>query len=314
MSWACQIYEELCREEACADLEGEVWYECEEWPRGVCDFDDFEEENVQSATKGCGEGSTKRGGWDEEGQTTDVRSLQTKANWTRGELVGPEATGISSEAAISVAEADERCFLCGEQGCDCAGSRPWKEVWSGAAEVVRWAARVRMQQRTVSTVCVGLRGLARSRANFRNNRQKQQAEAKRRREAQEERDERWRKRWWGFVALDYEQKSANRRLVRVAIQTAVQLQTAVQVAEATRQMQEREVAFRRLVSAEQRDKGNQKERKKQGKEGKSEKSEIKKGSYMTEAKHRSVKESNVSPLSYEKKSDVIRLREPKIPW
>ena len=116
------------------------------------------------------------------------------------------------------------------------------------------------------------------------------------------------------MALDYEQKSANRRLVRVAIQVAVQIQTAVQVEQEARRMKAREVAFRRLVAAERKEKGHCNERKTQGKQGKSKESETKREGGMMEKERRSSKESNASPTSYEKKSDVIRVREPKIPW
>ena len=127
-----------------------------------------------------------------------------------------------------------------------------------------------------------------------------------------------------MVALDYEQKSVNRRLVRVAIKMAVQLQTAVQVEEEARRMREREVAFRRLVAAETKKKGNRNEHKGKGKEGKSEKSESKKGSEMTEEKQGSSRHTreaaskgsdveNADPRRYEKQAEVIRSREPKIP-
>ena len=66
--------------------------------------------------------------------------------------------------------------------------------------------------------------------------------------------------------VDYEQKRANRALLSLAIKTAVRVQTAVEVEQEARQMQAREVAFRRLVIAEQQDKGHRNERKKQGKQ------------------------------------------------
>ena len=113
--------------------------------------------------------------------------------------------------------------------------------------------------------------------------------------------------------MDYKQKRANRQLVRVAIETAVRIQTAAQVDHEARRLQAWEVAFRRLVLAEQKEKGHQNERKKQGKKGKSEKSETKKEGDMIQTKRRSNKESNASLMSYEKKSDVIRVWEPKIP-
>ena len=315
VEWAMEIYAEMQCEEGSEASEDQEWFECEEWPRAEFDFGE-EDASVQKWDgRGNEDGETQQDGGIVATARTEKKFSETQTlDSTRGGLVGPEQRTGTSNEVWDTTETSGECFLCGFVGCDCEVSRPWQEVWCGAVEVVRWAAKMRMQQRTVSTVCVGLRGLARSRENFRNNRQKQQTEAKQRKEAQRERDERWRRRWWRFVMVDYEQKRANRALLSLAIKTAVRVQTAVEVEQEARQMREREVAFRRLVIAEQQDKGHRNERKKQGKQGKSEKSEIKKGSYMTEAKHRSVKESNASPVSYEKKSDVIRLREPKIPW
>ena len=271
--------------------------------------------------RGNEDGETQQDGGIVATARTEKKFSETKTlDSTRGGLVGPEQRTGTSNEAWDATETSGECFLCGTVGCDCEFSRPWQEVWCGVAEVVRWAARVRMQQRTVSTVCVGLRGLARSRENFRNNRQKKQAEEKRRKEAQRERGERWKRRWWWEVALDYEQKRANRVLVGVAIQTAVATQTAVQVAEETRRMQEREVTvtFRRLVSAEKKEKGNRQENKQQSKPREKTSSESKQrqtGSRdMAEAERGKQKESNASPTRYAKKADVIRVREPKIPW
>ena len=121
------------------------------------------------------------------------------------------------------------------------------------------------------------------------------------------------------MALDYEQKSANRRLVRVAIKTAVELQTAVQVAEEARQMREREVAFRRLVKAnggqQERTNKAKSEQKEKQKEAKHKgKTSNQKGEQTRAEAGKTSEVENSDPRRYEKKAEVIRSREPKIPW
>ena len=116
MSWAFEIYAELCREEASAALDEEVWYECGEWPRGEFVFEDYEEKEAQRGTQGWDEGLAERGGRNEATQARDIRILEQQAtDWTRGELVGPiQRTGTSNEAEMVVAVAEEGFLMWGE--------------------------------------------------------------------------------------------------------------------------------------------------------------------------------------------------------
>ena len=330
MSWAREIYEELCREETHAALEELVWYECEEWPRGELDWEDFEAKKAQEDTQGSGEGFATRGGRYEEERAADVISLgQSTTKWTRGELVGPVATGISSEASTSVAAADEGCFLCGEWDCDCEAGMDWAEVWFLVIAMCEMATRARQQQKLVTTIRVGLRGLAKTREVQRSRRKHKQAEEQKRKAARKEKAERWIRRWWSEVSWDYEQKTANRVLVRVAMQTALRKQTAVHLASEVRQMEVREAAFRRLVVAEHKAKGSgnrkqkqqgQKQKQQQEVEAEGEgrkKKQAAEGGSFNEGKgsnHKKEVASELTEKRYLKKAEVIRLREPKIPW
>ena len=122
-----------------------------------------------------------------------------------------------------------------------------------------------------------------------------------------------------MVARDYEQKRANRALVGLAIKTAVRVQTAVEVEQEARQMREREVAFRRLVKAnggqQERTNKAKSEQKEKQKEAKHKgKTSNQKGEQTRAEAGKTSEVENSDPRRYEKKAEVIRSREPKIPW
>ena len=88
MSWAEEIYWELCREETHEALEEVVWYECEEWPWGEFDCEDFETKNAQKDTQECGKGFTKHGRRSEKTHATDIISLQQTKGVGSGTVSG----------------------------------------------------------------------------------------------------------------------------------------------------------------------------------------------------------------------------------
>ena len=186
MSWAREIFTELLREEASAALEEDVWYECEEWPRGEFGFEDFDEKVSQSSTQEDGDEMLERGGRNDAKHVTDITSLgQQTTIWTRGELVGPIETGISSEAAMDVAAASEGCevcFLCGATDCDCEceEGRDWGVVWFLVVAMCEMAASARWKQRVVTRWSTSLRAGAKVRKTERSRKRQQKAEDGRR--------------------------------------------------------------------------------------------------------------------------------------
>ena len=114
-----------------------------------------------------------------------------------------ERTGVSVEAANKACVLGA-CFLCGLTGCSCESSRAWEVVWCEIAVRCAVVAVGLQQQRFVTRVSVGLVGLAKTREVQRSRNRQKKTEEQRRAKAQRERDERWRRRWWWEVALDYE--------------------------------------------------------------------------------------------------------------
>ena len=171
MSWAREIFAELQREEAQRVLEDDGWYSCEEWSDEDEAWDEDDARAQSRDDEKISDGSGQRVDRSSAVKKTGSSILEpSAADSKRGELAVPEqCTGVSVEAA-NATQAGFECFLCGLVGCDCEEGRDWGVVWFLLADMCEMAARVRRQQRTVSTVCVGLRGLAMSRGNQRKNR------------------------------------------------------------------------------------------------------------------------------------------------
>ena len=326
MSWAREIYEELQREEGSEVSEDCEWHECEEWCCEDYEFGEREAGEQQRHGRSVCERDTLREGWGDAVVLTDRSIFEPSAlDSTRGGLTVPvQRTGVSIEAK-NAAEAGCECFLCGEHGCDCAGSRPWQEVWCVAAAAVCWAVRMREKQRVVTQISVGLKALARSRSG-----------EEKRRKKQRECDERWFQQrwidlWWMSMDLmEKEEWIVQLKLIgivqKAAIQTAMRHQVEVREAENERQLQQREAAFRRIVMAEQKAKTSRAERRQEGKSqmvvttGKKNNQKRQTDAQMSEVKllgdmrAKGTECEKKNPLRYEKQANVIRSREPKVPW
>ena len=165
MDWAREIYAEMQREDGSEASEECEWCECEEWPRVDFDFDGNDAEEQQETFRSMHEAETQHGGRNDAENLTDGKFFGPHTlNLTRGGLAVPvERTGVSNEAEREV-EVSGECFLCGEEGCDCEESRPWKAIWWEVAVIYDLTAEVRKQQQIVSTVSIGLRALAKSRS------------------------------------------------------------------------------------------------------------------------------------------------------
>ena len=161
MDWAREIYAEMQREDGSEASEECEWCECEEWPRVDFDFDGNDAEEQQETFRSMHEAETQHGGRNDAENLTDGKFFGPHTlNLTRGGLTVPvERTGVSIEAEREV-EVGGECFLCGEEGCDCAESRPWKAIWWEVAVICELAADVRRQQRIVTTISTGLKALA----------------------------------------------------------------------------------------------------------------------------------------------------------
>ena len=320
MDWASEFCAELERDEALEVEDNTEWFDCEEWPPPE---DERHEEDVRTPQiHGDSISSTTPPfrGRAEQQTLTEISIGEPEVPLQEKTSVGWSRAGAqAAETRESVTAAANECFLCGEVGCDCEASRPWRSVWCAITRRCEANEGTRRTQKITTMVSVGLTGMAKTRAVQEERRQKLQ------KKKQESKARRCRLDWqdisWCVRQEEQKREWDNRqRAIRQLHRAAVLFYLDVVKSEQEVRLADKYRAVRKLDEATKKKGGRRS--KNANKKAKSKKQRTSSESkHKAESRHMAVvqrsqnqKASNASPTRYEKQADVIRSREPKIPW